>query len=145
MAEQMNIMLFKRAWCMLSNARLPNQLWVEAVNTTYYLLNRSLSIAINCNTLEHIRSSSIVNYSILYIVRYLAYARVNEWKLEPRANKFILLGYQDGVKGYKIWYPKEFEPMINRDVNFYETTILNPRPQKGYDNQVEVHDTCKKV
>ena len=30
---------------------------------------------------------------------YLAYAYVNEGKLEPRAKKCIYMGYQGGVKG----------------------------------------------
>lgn len=35
--------------------------------------------------------------------------------------------------------------MINRDITFDETFILNPRPYEDHDNKVEVHGVNKKV
>eukprot|EP00253_Pinus_taeda_P007226 PITA_07226 len=47
-AERMNKTLLERARSMLSNAELQKELWMEAVATTCYMINRSPSTAIGC-------------------------------------------------------------------------------------------------
>ena len=87
---------------MLPNTGLAKQFWAEASNVACYLVYRSPSTFINCKTLEQMWSGSTTNYSILHVFRCPFYAQVNEGKLESRAKKCIFLGYQDGVKGYKL-------------------------------------------
>jgi transposase InsO family protein len=53
-AECMNRTLLERARSMLSNAKLQQELWAEAVLTACYLINRSPSTAINCKILEEV-------------------------------------------------------------------------------------------
>ena len=38
--------------------------------------------------------------------------------------KCIFLGYKYGVKGYKLWCPKTKKLVINRDVIFYERSMI---------------------
>jgi transposase InsO family protein len=45
--ERMNKTLLERARSMLNNAKLQQELWEEVVNTTCYLVNWSLSVAID--------------------------------------------------------------------------------------------------
>ena len=87
---------------MLSNTSLPKQFWAEAINIACYLVNISPSTTINCKTLEEMWSGSRINYSILCVFGCLAYTHVNKGKSKPRAKKCTFLGYQDGVKGYKL-------------------------------------------
>eukprot|EP00253_Pinus_taeda_P031778 PITA_31778 len=47
-AEHMNMTLLQRARSMLSNARLQKELWMEAVATACYVINRSPSTVIDC-------------------------------------------------------------------------------------------------
>jgi len=141
----MNRTLLEKARCMLSNTGLPIKFWAEAINTAYYLVNKFPSTTINCKTLEKIWLSSTTNYLILCVFGCPTYAHVNEGKLEPIAMKCIFLGYQDSVKGYKLWDPKESKLLISRDVTFDETTILNPRPHEDHDNKVQVHGVSKHV
>jgi transposase InsO family protein len=49
--ECMNMTLLERERSMLSNAKLQQELWEEAIFTTCYLVNRSPSTAINCKIL----------------------------------------------------------------------------------------------
>ena len=52
---------------MLSNAKLLKEFWVEVVNSTYYLVNISLSIIISCKILEEVWFGSPSNYVNLRI------------------------------------------------------------------------------
>lgn len=128
-AERMNRTLVERARCMLSNAGLSKEFWAEAVNTTCYLVNRSLSTAIECKTPEEMWSGSLASYIDLRVFGCPAYAHVNEGKLEPRAKKCIFLGYADVVKGFRLWYSdsKSSKFIISRDVTFDESVMLNPK------------------
>ena len=94
----MNRILVEKLYCMFSNAGLSKEFWVEVVNSICYLLNRSSSIPINCRTLEEVWFSSLFNYTNFRIFCCLAYAHVNEGKLELKTRKCIFLGYADGVK-----------------------------------------------
>ena len=46
-AKRMNRTLLEHAQCMRINVALPKSFWVEAINTTAYLVNRSPSTAID--------------------------------------------------------------------------------------------------
>lgn len=84
-------------------------------------------MSIECKTPHEVWSDTLANYSGLHIFGCLAYTHVNEGKLEPRAKKCIFLGYAYGVKGYKLWCPDPKSPkfIVNRDVIFYESFMLN--------------------
>ena len=84
-AEQMNRTLLERAHCLLSNAGLSRDFWVEAVNTACYLVNCSPSTAIDCKTPYEVWSCTPADYSFLKTF----YCHVNDGKLEPRSKKCI--------------------------------------------------------
>nr|GEV90232.1 retrotransposon protein, putative, Ty1-copia subclass [Tanacetum cinerariifolium] len=76
---------------------------------------------------------TLVNFTHLKFFSYLAYAHVNDGKLEPRGKKCIFLRYADGTKGYKMWCldedaresvddnttPKEVQPEEQHDLQSY--------------------------
>ena len=43
----------------------------------------------------------------------------NGWKLDAKSRQCIILGYQKGVKGFKLWDPKANKVVISRDVIFF--------------------------
>ena len=114
---------------MLSNADLSKYFWAEAVNTACYLVNRSLSTAIDFKTSKEVWSGTPTSYSHLRVFGYPAYFHVNDGKLESRAKKDIFLGYATGVKGYRLWCPNPKSPkfVISRDITFDENYMLQPR------------------
>jgi len=72
--ERMNRTLLERAQCMLSNTGLSKCFWAEAVNTTCYLVNRSLSTAIDFKTPEEVWSGTPANTLIYeYLVTLLIF------------------------------------------------------------------------
>ena len=78
---------------MLSQVGLGKEFWAEVVNVAAYLVNRSPLMLIKLKTLEELWPGSPTYYSNLRIFGCLAYAYVNNGKLEPRAKKCIFLGY----------------------------------------------------
>jgi hypothetical protein len=45
-------------------------------------------------------------------------------KLEPRAIKYLFLGYGSGVKGYKLWNPETSKTFMSRSVVFNEFVMF---------------------
>ena len=94
------MILLERARSMLNNSNLGQELWVEAVSTTCYLINRSPSMAIDCKILEEILTSHPFDYSNLKIFACEAYALIpknQRSKLDPRSKKCIFVGYNDVI------------------------------------------------
>ena len=113
---------------MLSNSKLQKSFWVEAVATTCFLINRSLSVTIDKKTPIEVWSGNPIVYSDLNIFDCPAYARVDNGKLEPRPVKCVFLGYKNDVKSYKLCCPKTCNIIVSRDIIFDETTMLRDLP-----------------
>lgn len=86
---------------MLFYVRLPKEFWTEAVNTACFLVNRCPSSAIGIKTLVEVWSGTLAKHDNLEIFCCPDYSHINEGNLERRANKFVFLGYPEGVKVYK--------------------------------------------
>ncbi|KAL2642975.1 hypothetical protein R1flu_010562 [Riccia fluitans] len=112
---------------MLSHSDLPQEFWVEVVNTEAYLVNMSLCSAIQLKTPFELWHKRMPDYSKLQVFGYDAYVhtpRENRTKLDPKAKKCYFLGYQQGVKGYRLWDPMDCKLIVDRDVTFNETKSL---------------------
>ncbi|KAK3038599.1 hypothetical protein RJ639_027262 [Escallonia herrerae] len=122
-AERMNRTLLERARCMRLNADLPKSFWAEVVNTACYLINRSPSSAINHRVPEDNEERS---------------------KLDPKSKECIFLGYEEGVKGYRLWDPVAKKKVISRDVVFNEAHMLNTNAtsseRPGHTVEIELHE-----
>ncbi|KAH9682681.1 hypothetical protein KPL71_027445 [Citrus sinensis] len=101
LAERMNRTLMDKVRCLLIHSKLPQTLWAETLMTACYLVNRSLSSALNFKTPVEMWSGRAANYSNLKIFGCPAYAHVKQGKLEPRALKCVFLGYPEGFKGHQ--------------------------------------------
>ncbi|KAK3020800.1 hypothetical protein RJ639_047756 [Escallonia herrerae] len=100
----------------------------EAVNTDCYLVNRSPSSAINHRVPEEVWSDKQVNFSAMRIFGCPAYVHLRNKersKLDPKSKECIFLGYEEGVKGYRLWDPVAKKRVISRDVVFNEAQMLN--------------------
>jgi hypothetical protein len=127
-AERMNRTIISKAHCMLSNTGLNRHFSAEAASTACYLINCSPNISIDTKTPIEVWSGSPADYSQLRVFGCTAYAHVDNGKLEPRAVKCIFLGYQSGVKGYKLWNPQTQKVVISRNVIFDESAMLPDNP-----------------
>jgi len=125
--ECMNQTLMERARSMINIANLQNELWVEAISTTCYLVNRSPSVATNCKILEEVWSGQSCDYSHLRIFGCDSYALIpknQHSKLDPKLKCYVFVRYDYAVKGYRLWDPTSRKIVISRDVKFDESSLL---------------------
>lgn len=107
---------------MLFDSGMPRNFWGEAAATAAILLNKCPSSSIDFSTSDQKWYGSSGDYSRLIVFGYRAYAHTRQGKLEPRALKCVMLGYQKDVKGYRLWCTESGnnKVVINRDVVFRE-------------------------
>ncbi|KAB2615495.1 hypothetical protein D8674_022083 [Pyrus ussuriensis x Pyrus communis] len=61
------------------------------------------------------------DYDKLRVFGCNAYFHVNKNKLDPRAKKPVFIGFNSGVKGFRLWCPKLNKIIVSRDVTFDES------------------------
>ena len=125
LAERMNRTLMDKVRCLLIQSGLPKTFWAEATCTAAYLINRSPSTAIEKKTPMEMWSGHPSDYGMLRIFGCVAYSHVKQGKLEPKAVKCVLLGYPEGVKGYRLYRLDNESPKIvtSRNVVFNESVM----------------------
>ena len=109
------------------NAALPKVFWAETVNTASFIINGSPSSAIDFKIPKEVWSGKLVDYSSLKIFGCPAYVHVQSKehsKLDSKSTKCVFLGFEKGVKGYRLWDPISKKTVTNRDVIFDEAFIL---------------------
>ncbi|GJU72676.1 retrotransposon protein, putative, ty1-copia subclass [Tanacetum coccineum] len=86
---------------------------------------RSPSTAIEKKTPMEMWSGHPSDYGMLRIFGCVAYPHDKQGKLEPRAIKCVLLGYPEGVKGYRLYRLDNESPKIvtSRNVVFNESVM----------------------
>eukprot|EP00253_Pinus_taeda_P033691 PITA_33691 len=91
-AERMNMTLLESARSMLSNAGLQKELWMEAVETTCYVIKRSPSTAIDCKIPQEVWKGHPCHHSKLRVFGCDAYALVpkhQRTKLDPKSKRDV--------------------------------------------------------
>nr|GEV11308.1 retrotransposon protein, putative, Ty1-copia subclass [Tanacetum cinerariifolium] len=83
---------------------------------------RSPSTAIEKNTHTEMWSGHPSDYVMLRIFGCVVYSHDKQGKLEPRAIKYVLLGYPEGVKGYRLYRLDDESPKIVTSRN----VVFNP-------------------
>nr|GEZ82711.1 retrovirus-related Pol polyprotein from transposon TNT 1-94 [Tanacetum cinerariifolium] len=80
--------------------------------------------AIDCKNPIEVCSGKPAEYSKICVFGCIAYYHVSEEKLDPRGEKGIFMGYDDGVKGYQILSPSKRRVILSRDVTFDEDYLF---------------------
>ena len=122
-AERMNRMLMEKERSMLSSARIGQEFWVEAVETTCYLVNWSPTSALIDKNPQEVwtgKKPSIKHLNFFCCDAYVHVPKEKRSKLDNKDEKCIFIGYKDGMKGYKLWNPITKKTVYSRDVVFWE-------------------------
>ncbi|CAF4944212.1 unnamed protein product [Pieris macdunnoughi] len=108
-SELNNRTVVEKARCLLFDAKLGKEFWAEATHTAVYLQNRTVLPSLNDKTPYEVWFGHKPNVSHLRIfgssvMVHVAKARRQKW--DKKAEKHILVGYPDGIKGYRIYNPR---------------------------------------
>ncbi len=104
-AERMNRTLVETMRSMLSDAKLPQTFWGEALSTAVYLRNRSPTKAVRGMTPFEAWTKMKPSVGHLRVFGSDAYAHVpkeERRKLDSKAKKCTFVGYGDETKGYRL-------------------------------------------
>ena len=104
--ERLNRTLVESVRSILAHAKLPQKFWVEALNTTVYLHNRSPTRALEGRTPFEAWTGSKPDVSNLKCFGCTAYAHIpkdERKKLDPKARKCVFLEYGTETKGYRLF------------------------------------------
>lgn len=80
-----------------------NTFWTETTTIVVYLIDRYSFSIIDFKTPEDLRYGKQANCHYLKIFGCIAYAHINNGKLDTRIVKCIFIRYPQYVKGYKLW------------------------------------------
>jgi len=114
---------------MLNEKNLPNYFWAEAVATIVYIMNRTSTAIIHGMTLEEKFTSKKPDVSHLRMFGCIAYVHVPDEKrskLDPKAEKYIFIGYSLEQKWYRCFNPSTRKLQVSRDVVFNEMVSWYP-------------------
>ena len=114
--------------CMLFEKKLSRFLWVEAVNTLVYLLNRLPTKSVQSKTPLEAWSGVRPTAKHLKMFESLCYFHVptvKRGKLDETTEKRILVGYGTKYKGYRIYNLNGAKIKISKDVHFDEHSCWN--------------------
>ncbi|KAK4382541.1 hypothetical protein Sango_2862700 [Sesamum angolense] len=133
----MNRTLLNKVRCLLISSGLSKTFWLTAI----YLINRSLSVPLLGKLPECVWTGKDVDISSLRIFGCSSFVLQNGDKLDPRAKKYIFIGYPDGVKGYRLWLRSQlgYKVIVSRDVTFneYEFPCLANSSKKDIESNIE--------
>ena len=114
---------------MLSSVGIGQEFWVEVVETTCDLVNRSPTSALLDKTPQEVwtgKKPSIKHLKFFGCDAYVHVPKEKRSKLDNKAEKCIFIGYKDGMKGYKIWNPITKKTIYNREVKEVPRREVNP-------------------
>ncbi|KAI5339245.1 hypothetical protein L3X38_018517 [Prunus dulcis] len=126
-AKRMNRTLMECERSMRIYADLSEAFWAEAVNHASYLVNMSPSKSLDFKCAEEVWSNKFNEYINLKVFGCSAYALIpsdEKTKLKPKSLECIFLGFESGVKCFKLWDPVNQTKILGREVVFDENIML---------------------
>lgn len=129
MAERKNRTLVEAARCMLSESRLPNCLWAEAINTANYVTNRIIAQG-NRKTPYETMFKRKPKWEELKCFGSEAYVMIpyeRRRKLDEKSEKMRFVGYDEQSKGFRMFNGKRI--CVSREVHFLSKTSEQKIPE----------------
>jgi hypothetical protein len=124
----MNRTLMEKERSMISGANLGQEFWAEAMGIACYLVNRSPSSVLDDKNPHKVWTSktpSLEHLRVFGCDYYVHVLKENRSKMDNKYEKYICMGYKDGVKGYNLWNPETKKIVYIRDVVFREVKYFS--------------------
>ncbi|CAD7083583.1 unnamed protein product [Hermetia illucens] len=125
-AERDNRTIIESARTMITAKKLPLSLWAEAVGTAVTVLNRVLATGKEKTPYEiwFGKTPDVSHFRVFGSDAYMHIDKQFRKKLDPKATKLILVGYQNDSINYRLYNPQNNKIYISRDVIFNEKSQL---------------------
>lgn len=125
-AERFNRTILDKARCLIFQANMDKSFWEEAVSTSIYLTNRTLTSTLPENKVPaeiwYGHKPDLFKIRIFGCLSYVHIPAENRKnKLDKRSQKMYLVGYTNN--GYRLWDPDEKRVIAARNVVFDETKM----------------------
>ena len=141
-AERKNRHLLETARALLFQMHVPKHLWVDAVSTTCFLINRMPSSVLNWDTPYHIffpnKPLFPIEPQIFGCTCFVRDVRPQVSKLDHKSLKCIVLGYSRVQKRYRCYWPSLRRYLVSVDVKVFENVPFSSPPT--YTSQGEADD-----
>ncbi|GFY89263.1 hypothetical protein Acr_06g0012030 [Actinidia rufa] len=109
--------------CLLHDKGLPKKFWVEALNTTVFLLNKlPIKTLYKKTPFEtwYSYKPKLLNLKTFGCLCFSYIPQIKRDKLDKKAEPGIFVGYSLVSKAYKIYLPQSNKVIVSRDVHFSE-------------------------
>lgn len=120
-AERDNRTLKEAARTMILSKNLDQKFWAEAVNSTVYILNRTGRSTVDSKTpyeLWHGKKTEVGHFRIFGSEVFVHVPKEKRGKMDAKSVKCSFVGYDENVKGYRVWNPITNKIEVARDVIF---------------------------
>lgn len=124
-AERMNRTLIEMGRCYMLESDIPCFLWAEIINASAYIRNRCPTNLNNMKTPEELWTGKKPCVKHLRQIGCKAYVlnKRSKSKWEARSDEYILVGYSNESKAYRLWKPGTNSIVKSRDVRFIESEL----------------------
>ena len=122
-AERKNRTVMNMVRSVLSDKNIPKTFWPEAVNWTFYVLNRCPTLAVKNITPEEAWSGvkpSVEHFRVFGCLAHVHVPDERRGKLNNKSFPCVLLGVSEESKGYRLFDPIAKRVVVSRDVIFEE-------------------------
>ncbi|CAF4918661.1 unnamed protein product [Pieris macdunnoughi] len=126
MCERFNRTIVERARCLLYDTKFKKKFWAEAVHTAVYLKNRrvgTIASGLNQKTPYELWTGCKPNVRHIRVFGSTVMAHIpkeKRVKWDKKAEKHYLVGFDENVKGYRLYNPKTNKVITSRDVTIIE-------------------------
>ncbi|GJU79874.1 ribonuclease H-like domain-containing protein [Tanacetum coccineum] len=120
--ERKHIHLLNVARSLLFQRGIPLNVWSECVLIATYLINRLPTSVLNGKSPYDLVYNKLHSLKHLRSFGCLAYATIlnSHDKFRSMSEKYVLVGYSNSKKGYKLWSLNNKQIIYSRDVKFFE-------------------------
>lgn len=147
-SERDNRTLVEAARTMIVSRDLNKRFWAEAVNTAVYVLNRTGKSTVDGQSpyeLWHGKKSRLDNFHVFGTDVFVHIPAEKRNKLDAKSAKCVFVGYDENVKGFRVYNPDSGKIQVARDVVFLlEDHVVHKFEEKGNsaenDESEEVRD-----
>jgi len=147
LAKRANRTLVEIARCLMSQANLLQSLWAEAINAATYIRNRCPTKVLNEKTPFEMWSNKKPYVGFMRIIGskgIILNKSGKRGKFEPKGDEYILVGYDNISKAYRLWKRGSKMVIKARDVKFMETTGLHEKLSIKIEDQIIKTDDSDK-